>query len=244
MAKHRRHRARSRSARSSTSRCSGCGPERRAGGLRRRDRQADRGQAGHRRRQDQVGRDGVGEPRAVHPGRQGRHRRGDLHDQRRPQGVVDFAGPYFVAGQAIMVKEDNTDINGPDDLAGKTVCSVEGSTPAENIEENYPDVKLELTDALQQLPRAAAQRPGRRRHHGQRHPRRLRRPERGRLQARRGAVHRGAVRHRPEEGRHGLPHLHQRRARGVVRGRLLGGRLGGHAGEVLETPEPPTVDRY
>ncbi|HEX7189391.1 MAG TPA: glutamate ABC transporter substrate-binding protein [Actinomycetes bacterium] len=68
-----------------------------------------------------------------------------INDERK--AIVDFAGPYFVAGQTILVKEDNTDINGPDDLAGKTVCSVEGSTPAANIEENYPDVELELTDA-------------------------------------------------------------------------------------------------
>jgi len=68
-----------------------------------------------------------------------------INDERK--AIVDFAGPYFIAGQTILVKEANTDINGPDDLAGKTVCSVEGSTPAANIEENYPDVKLELTDA-------------------------------------------------------------------------------------------------
>ena len=68
-----------------------------------------------------------------------------INDERKE--IVDFAGPYFVAGQTILVKEANTDINGPDDLAGKTVCSVEGSTPAANIEENYPDVELELTDA-------------------------------------------------------------------------------------------------
>jgi glutamate transport system substrate-binding protein len=68
-----------------------------------------------------------------------------INDERKQ--VVDFAGPYFIAGQTILVKEANNDINGPDDLAGKTVCSVEGSTPAANIEENYPDVKLELTDA-------------------------------------------------------------------------------------------------
>ena len=68
-----------------------------------------------------------------------------INDDRKK--VVDFAGPYFVAGQTILVKKDNTDINGPDDLAGKTVCSVEGSTPAANIEAEYPDVKLELTDA-------------------------------------------------------------------------------------------------
>ena len=68
-----------------------------------------------------------------------------INDDRKK--VVDFAGPYFQAGQTILVKKDNTDINGPDDLAGKTVCSVEGSTPAANIEASYPDVKLELTDA-------------------------------------------------------------------------------------------------
>ncbi len=68
-----------------------------------------------------------------------------INDERKE--IVDFAGPYFVAGQTILVKKDNTDITGPDDLAGKTVCSVEGSTPAANIEENYPDAKLELTDA-------------------------------------------------------------------------------------------------
>jgi glutamate transport system substrate-binding protein len=68
-----------------------------------------------------------------------------INDERKQ--VVDFAGPYFIAGQTILVKKDNDDITGPDDLAGKTVCSVEGSTPAANIEENYPDVKLELTDA-------------------------------------------------------------------------------------------------
>jgi glutamate transport system substrate-binding protein len=68
-----------------------------------------------------------------------------INDERKQ--VVDFAGPYFEAGQTILVKEDNSDINGPDDLAGKTVCSVEGSTPAANIEEQYPEAKLELTDA-------------------------------------------------------------------------------------------------
>jgi len=57
--------------------------------------------------------------------------------------VVDFAGPYFVAGQDIMVKKGNPDgIKGPDDLAGKTVCSVEGSTPAGTIKKDYPQAKL------------------------------------------------------------------------------------------------------
>jgi glutamate transport system substrate-binding protein len=64
-----------------------------------------------------------------------------INDKRKQ--VVDFAGPYYVAGQDIMVKKGNPlGIQGPDDLAGKRVCSVTGSTPAENIRTNYPQAKL------------------------------------------------------------------------------------------------------
>ena len=64
-----------------------------------------------------------------------------INDKRKQ--VVDFAGPYYVAGQDIMVKKGNPlGVKGPDDLAGKKVCSVTGSTPAENIRTNYPDAKL------------------------------------------------------------------------------------------------------
>ncbi len=62
--------------------------------------------------------------------------------------VIDFAGPYFLAGQDILVRKGNPDaIAGPDDLAGKTVCSVAGSTPAGYVEENIPDAELVLVDA-------------------------------------------------------------------------------------------------
>ncbi|NEK96640.1 transporter substrate-binding domain-containing protein, partial [Modestobacter muralis] len=37
-------------------------------------------------------------------------------------------------------------IAGPEDLAGKNVCSVEGSTPAQNIRDNYPEATLTLFD--------------------------------------------------------------------------------------------------
>ena len=64
-----------------------------------------------------------------------------INDKRKE--VVDFAGPYYVAGQDIMVAKGNPEaIAGPDDLAGKKVCSVTGSTPAENIRTNYPDADL------------------------------------------------------------------------------------------------------
>jgi glutamate transport system substrate-binding protein len=66
-----------------------------------------------------------------------------INDKRKQ--VVDFAGPYYEAGQDIMVAKGNPEgIKGPDDLAGKKVCSVTGSTPAENIRTNYP--KAELTE--------------------------------------------------------------------------------------------------
>ena len=63
-----------------------------------------------------------------------------INDERKQ--VVDFAGPYYVAGQTLMVLEENTDLTGPDDLAGKTVCSAEGSTPAERIRTEFPETTL------------------------------------------------------------------------------------------------------
>ncbi|MCW6008122.1 glutamate ABC transporter substrate-binding protein [Micromonospora sp. CPCC 205371] len=57
-----------------------------------------------------------------------------INDKRKER--IDFAGPYYEAGQNILVKADDTSITGPDSFkAGdKKVCSVQGSTPATNIE--------------------------------------------------------------------------------------------------------------
>ncbi|BAS09975.1 glutamate-binding protein [Arthrobacter sp. Hiyo4] len=49
-----------------------------------------------------------------------------INDKRKQ--VVSFAGPYYEAGQALMVNKDNTSITKPEDVAGKKVCSVTGST--------------------------------------------------------------------------------------------------------------------
>ncbi|MDZ7932725.1 MAG: glutamate ABC transporter substrate-binding protein [Rhodococcus sp. (in: high G+C Gram-positive bacteria)] len=59
---------------------------------------------------------------------------------------VGFAGPYFVAGQSLLVSQDNTDITGPASLEGKRLCSVSGSTPAQNIADEYPGVQLQNYD--------------------------------------------------------------------------------------------------
>jgi glutamate transport system substrate-binding protein len=65
-----------------------------------------------------------------------------INDKRKKE--VSFAGPYYQTGQSILVKADNNAITKKDDLAGKRVCSVEGSTPAERIKKEVPSVKLTL----------------------------------------------------------------------------------------------------
>lgn len=54
-----------------------------------------------------------------------------INDTRKE--VISFAGPYYEAGQSILTLADNKDIKSEDDLVGKPVCSVSGSTPAENL---------------------------------------------------------------------------------------------------------------
>ena len=56
-----------------------------------------------------------------------------INDKRKE--VVSFAGPYYMAGQSILVLADNDDIKSEDDLVGQPVCSVTGSTPAANLAE-------------------------------------------------------------------------------------------------------------
>jgi glutamate transport system substrate-binding protein len=78
-----------------------------------------------------------------------------INDERKK--LVDFAGPYYEAGQDIMVAKGNPEgIKGPDDLAGKNVCSVEGSTPAETIRTKYPQAKLTLFDVYSKCADALA----------------------------------------------------------------------------------------
>ena len=56
---------------------------------------------------------------------------------------VSFAGPYFVAGQDLLVRADDTSITGPDALKGKKLCSVTGSTSAQKVKDAYPGVQLQ-----------------------------------------------------------------------------------------------------
>ncbi len=56
--------------------------------------------------------------------------------------IVDFAGPYFVAGQDILTKKDDTSINGLSDLSGKKVCVTVGSNSLTNLQELNPEADV------------------------------------------------------------------------------------------------------
>ena len=63
-----------------------------------------------------------------------------ITDERKT--LVSFAGPYFIAGQDLLVRSDDTEITGPESLAGKKLCSVTGSTSAQNVADQVPGVNL------------------------------------------------------------------------------------------------------
>ncbi|GAA4878460.1 glutamate ABC transporter substrate-binding protein [Saccharopolyspora cebuensis] len=69
-----------------------------------------------------------------------------INDARKER--ISFAGPYYQAGQDLMVKADDTSITGPESLrpAGAKVCSVTGSTPAEEIKKYVDASNLVLFD--------------------------------------------------------------------------------------------------
>jgi glutamate transport system substrate-binding protein len=75
-----------------------------------------------------------------------------INDKRKE--VISFAGPYYNAGQDILVLAGNPEgISGPEDLAGKAVCTVSGSTSEANISE-YTDNIVSLAgyaDCLEPL---------------------------------------------------------------------------------------------
>ncbi|MER5943667.1 glutamate ABC transporter substrate-binding protein [Streptomyces sp. NPDC001928] len=66
-----------------------------------------------------------------------------ITDERKEK--VDFAGPYLLAHQDLLVKTDS-DITEATDLNGKNLCSVTGSTSAENVKKELaPKANLKET---------------------------------------------------------------------------------------------------
>ncbi|MGA4668261.1 glutamate ABC transporter substrate-binding protein [Propionibacteriaceae bacterium Y1923] len=68
---------------------------------------------------------------------------------------IDFAGPYFIAGQDLLVSVDS-DITGTDSLDGKKLCSVTGSTSAVKVKEQVPGVQLQEFDTYSKCVEALA----------------------------------------------------------------------------------------
>ena len=58
---------------------------------------------------------------------------------------IDFSEPYFIARGRILVKKDS-DIAGVDDLAGKKVCTVLGSTYEDTLKKQAPKAERKLVD--------------------------------------------------------------------------------------------------
>lgn len=62
--------------------------------------------------------------------------------------LVDFAGPYYIAGQDILARAEDVRsgrINGVSDLNGKKVCAVTGSTSLANLKAAAPDADTSVS---------------------------------------------------------------------------------------------------
>jgi glutamate transport system substrate-binding protein len=65
-----------------------------------------------------------------------------INDARKQR--VDFAGPYFVTHQDIMVKSTDSSIKSVTDLNGKKVCTASGSTSEKNLRAKAPSASVTL----------------------------------------------------------------------------------------------------
>ncbi|MFS8105001.1 glutamate ABC transporter substrate-binding protein [Lentzea alba] len=53
------------------------------------------------------------------------------------QQRVTFAGPYYVAGQDLLVRQQEVSIKGPSDLNSRRLCSVTGTTSSQRVRQQY-----------------------------------------------------------------------------------------------------------
>ena len=58
-----------------------------------------------------------------------------ITDERKQ--MVDFAGPYFVAHQDLLVRRNEEEITGPETLDNRVLCSVAGTTSAAQVKEKF-----------------------------------------------------------------------------------------------------------
>jgi polar amino acid transport system substrate-binding protein len=65
-----------------------------------------------------------------------------MTDTRARRESVDFSLTYFVTGAQFLVKKDSS-IKGVQDIAGKRIAALQGSTSARVIREKYPSAQLQ-----------------------------------------------------------------------------------------------------
>lgn len=61
--------------------------------------------------------------------------------------LAAFAGPYYIAGQRLLVRRGEQDVRGPDSMRGKKICSAVGSTPYQNIVDDHPEAEAVAYDS-------------------------------------------------------------------------------------------------
>lgn len=69
-----------------------------------------------------------------------------INDERKQK--VDFAGPYFLAHQDLMVRRNEEEIRGTETLTGKNLCTIGGTTSLQNILARYGD-SVKVTEKQQ-----------------------------------------------------------------------------------------------
>lgn len=68
-----------------------------------------------------------------------------INDKRKE--VIDFAGPYYIAGQSFLVPKGNPKaITSPETVGANKVCTVTGSTSETNIKETVPAAQVITVD--------------------------------------------------------------------------------------------------
>jgi len=75
-----------------------------------------------------------------------------IKDSRKQQ--VDFAGPYFIAAQDMMVKSSDDSIKKVEDLDAKKVCTAKGSTSEANVKAKAPHADVLIFDTYSQCAEA------------------------------------------------------------------------------------------
>lgn len=81
-----------------------------------------------------------------------------INDTRKE--VIDFAGPYYIAGQSFLVAQGNpAGITSPQDLGDNVICTVTGSTSEKNIKEFTDNVITvnKYSDCLEPIRNGTAQ---------------------------------------------------------------------------------------